>query len=203
MTMPIKLDDLLSKADFLQRARSGDRASLEKLAGAVLPRVRKTVYFTMGSNTDLEDVVQMAMVRIFRGLSRFRGDSQLETWIDRVTVNTVRAHFRRHPFRGWFSSCDSIDRLESPGKTPHEGAEKNETLEQLKTHLTQITPKKRIALVLSAVHGYTVAEIAQMTDCTIETAKKRVQHGRREMLRRLMKDEELGTILEEFSPCQD
>lgn len=201
--MTIKLDELLSKADFLQRARNGDRSSLEKLARAILPRVRKTIFFTMGSNNESEDVVQVAMVRIFRGLSQFRGDAQLETWIDRVTVNAVRAHFRRHPFRSLFLSPDSGEQMVAPGDTPQDEAEKRELMERLREHLTHIKPKKRIALVLSAAYGYTVSEIAQMTDCSTETAKKRLQHGRSEMMRRLSKDEPLSKILEASAPCQD
>lgn len=41
-----------------------------------------------------QDVCQEVMAHIWRGLDEFRGESQLSTWVYRVTVNTCIDHLR-------------------------------------------------------------------------------------------------------------
>jgi len=127
----------------IERSIAGDRSARERLAGACLPRVRRTIFMLVGRSEDAEDLVQISLARIFGGLASFRSESRLTTWMDRIM-------------------------------------------------------KKRTALVLSAAYGYTVSEIAEMTGCTTETAKKRLQHGRRELLARLRKDPCLNAAFEEI-----
>jgi RNA polymerase sigma-70 factor, ECF subfamily len=40
-----------------------------------------------GNDDDARDVVQDAYLRAYRGLRRFRGDSQFTTWLYRITAN--------------------------------------------------------------------------------------------------------------------
>lgn len=194
-TRPRALED----AALLDRCRRGDRAAREELARACLARVRRTVALTCGGRADVDDLAQSALLRIFAGLETFRGDAKLTTWIDRVTVNTVRQHFRRRPLVGLLSSPDRGPAAVAPAhERPDarvEGLRLGRRLEEL---LAAIKPKKRIALVLSAAYGYTVAEIGGLTGCTTETAKKRLQHGRRELLARIRKDPRLARALEEI-----
>lgn len=194
-TRPSPLED----EQLLTRCRRGDRDAREQLARACLPRVRRTVHLVYGSGPDHEDLVQNSLVRIFASLESFRGEARLTTWLDRVTVNTVRQHFRRRPLVAIFPSLEGSARAAAPAVEGPESRVAGRLLGQrIETLLRAIKPKKRIALVLSISYGYTVSEIGELVGCTTETAKKRLQHGRRELLERIRRDPRLAQALEEI-----
>jgi RNA polymerase sigma-70 factor (ECF subfamily) len=183
----------------IERSIAGDRSARERLAGACLPRVRRTVFMLVGRSEDAEDLVQISLARIFGGLASFRSESQLTTWMDRITVNTVREHFRRRPLVSLFPAGEWQETADQSGRQePDRRLDGKRMMELLRSHLSSVRMKKRTALVLSAAYGYTVSEIAEMTGCTTETAKKRLQHGRRELLARLRKDPCLSAAFEEI-----
>lgn len=45
--------------------------------------------------SEVPDVVQAVGVKICTSLNGFRGDSQIRTWLHRITINAAREHFRR------------------------------------------------------------------------------------------------------------
>lgn len=193
-----ELDNALSKGDLLSRCAAGERSAREELAAACLPRVRRTVILTMGGGQDTDDLVQTAMARVFAGLGGFRGEAGFVTWLDTVTVNTVRQYYRRRPLNLLFcSSSEPPDACASPVESPDRKLEGQRMLERLAAHLKSIRPNKRVALVLSAAYGYSAREVAELMGCTAETAKKRLQHGRRDLLSRLRKDGYLSQVLKE------
>jgi RNA polymerase sigma-70 factor, ECF subfamily len=192
----------LENPELLARSLAGDRASREELARACLGRVRRTVFLAVASAADADDVVQNAMSGIFAALPGFRADAKLTTWIDRIAVNAVRDHFRRRPILAALLSSAPSELEPAPeSAAPDVGWERRRLYEGLRRHLLRLRPNKRIALMLAAAYGYSVNEIATMTDCPAETAKKRLQHGRRELVARVQKDPFLSGLLKERGTC--
>ncbi len=191
---------VLKDGDLLTRCLEGERAAREELARACLPRVRKTVMLTAGGGPDTDDLVQTAMARIFTGLHTFRGGKGFLAWLDKVTVNAVRQYYRRRPLASLFPPSEEADYSAAPkSQGPESRLEGQRMIERLATHLATIRPKKRYALVLSAAYGYTSSEAGDLMGCSSETAKKRLQHGRRELLSRMRKDPYLCQVLKEIS----
>lgn len=192
------INQTISDGDLLARCRNGDRNALEELARACLPRVRRTVLFTSGGGPDLDDLVQTSMARIFMGLGSFRGDSGFTTWMDKVTINTIRQYYRRRPLDALFPTAEEPATPAPEKESPDRRLEGQRMLEKLATHLGAIRPKKRMAIVLSTAYGYSAKEAAELMDCSTETAKKRIQSGRRELLSKMRKDPYLSQALKEM-----
>jgi len=193
----------LENPELLARSLAGDRASREELARACLARVRRTVFLSVPGSSDADDVAQNAMSRIFAALPGFRADAKLTTWIDRISVNAVRDYFRRRPILTALLFASPSELEAAPERfAPDVGWERRRLSESLRGHLLRMRPQKRIALMLSVAYGYSVNEIAAMTDCSVETAKKRLQHGRRELMSRVRKDSYLINVLKERGTCR-
>lgn len=192
----------LSDGDLLARCRDGDREAREELARTCLPRVCRTVMLTAGGGQEMDDLVQTAMARVFSGLGSFRedrGDRGFLSWLDKVTINAVRQYFRRRPLDIILTNIDDIPRSgEGAIRDPEQQVEDKRLISRIAHHLDGIGHKKRIALILTAVYGYTTREAAELMDCSFETAKKRMQYGRRELLVRLKNDPSLGQALREI-----
>ena len=176
-------------AALVPRCVAGDRAAKERLARWCLPRVRRTVMLSYGYGADTDDLTQIAVARVFAKLHTFRGDASFYAWVDRVTINTVRDHFRKRRFvLPWNDGIDRADEHNGGHAEPDHELDCYRLMERLAHHFSAIKPKRRIPLMLAVVHSYTVPEIAAMLDITCDAAKKRVQRGRRELIGRLKKD---------------
>lgn len=61
-------------------------------------RVFRVCYGILSHKEDVDDVFQEVMMNVWRHLEDFRGESQVSTWIYRITVNTAIQH-RRHTYK--------------------------------------------------------------------------------------------------------
>jgi RNA polymerase sigma-70 factor (ECF subfamily) len=186
-------------AALVPRCLAGDRAARERLARWCLPRVRRTVMLSYGYGADTDDLTQIAVARIFSKLGTFRGDASFYVWVDRVTINVVRDHFRRRRFvLPWSDGIDRSDEHAAIEPEPDREVDRYRLMERLAHHFAAIKPKRRIPLMLAVTHGYSVPEIAAMLDITCDAAKKRVQRGRTELIGRLKRDPHCREALSEM-----
>src|SRR5262245_4997750 len=73
----------------------GDRSSQRELFLGQRKRVHFTLYRILGSNNELEDLIQETFLEIFRSLVGFRGEARLSTWIDRIAVRVAYGYLSR------------------------------------------------------------------------------------------------------------
>lgn len=177
-------------------AISGDLSARDQLAYHVLPRIRRTVMMSYGFGSDQDDLVQIAMAKVFTRLDSYRGESSFFVWADRVTINVVRDHFRRQRWTWlpWFE--DEIPPDDgTPRVTPESEVARAELLGRLSEHFNKLKPGQRLPLVLHLVHGYTVAEVAAIMDIKLEATRKRLLRGKKELVRRVSKDPHCRVVL--------
>jgi RNA polymerase sigma-70 factor, ECF subfamily len=181
------------------RSVAGDRRSREQLASACLPYVWKTVTLQCGGGPEVEDLVQTAMAQAFADLPRFRAQGAFVSWLHRVTLNVVRQHFRRKAWRALLPAGDALDELpDRSAAAPDERVEGERLLKLLAHHLAAIKEKNRTACILSIAGGFSASEIALIVGCSAESAKKRLQRGRVELLERVGKDPRCRDLIEEL-----
>jgi RNA polymerase sigma-70 factor (ECF subfamily) len=179
---------------------AGDREARERLARFCLPRVRRTVMLSYGHGADTDDLVQIAIARVFAKLDTFRGSASFYVWVDRITINIVRDHFRRRRFVFSYDEESDVtaERAGSHDDEPDREFERYRLMEKLAAHFAAIKPKRRMPLVLAVAHSYTVPEIAAMLDISCDAAKKRLQRGRKELIGRLKRDPYCREVLSEM-----
>jgi len=181
----------------------GDNAARETLARWCLPRVRRCIALSYGHGPDSEDLAQVALEKVFRRMGSFRGEASFYVWVDRVTINVVRDHFRR---RRWLflgdaagaNEAEQLDRFEVETDNPERAAGRSEIMKRLSFHFEGIKPSRRLPLVFSLLQGYSVPEIATMLEISFDSAKKRLQRGRRDLMESLQRDPECQAALMEL-----
>ncbi len=58
-------------------------------------RIFQLAFRYMRNHEDAEEVVQDVLLKVFRKIELFRGDSALSSWIYRITFNTAMSRLRR------------------------------------------------------------------------------------------------------------
>lgn len=178
-----------------RRAAEGDREALQHIARTQETRVRRLLVRILGPREDLDDLVQTVFLELCRALPRFRGDSQLSTFVGGITVRVAR---RAMTPTAWFRRRSEMPREPSSSAAPpDERSLAAERIARTRVALEKISEKKRVAFLLWALEGLEVEEIAAMMDASVSATRSRIFYAQKE-LRRLAKfDPYLRELLEE------
>src|SRR5262245_13004257 len=84
--------------ELARRAAGGDRGAQRELFVAQRAHVHHALFRILGSNRELEDLLQDAFIEIFRALPSFRGESTLSRWCQTIAIRVAYlAITRRRP----------------------------------------------------------------------------------------------------------
>src|SRR6058998_791665 len=92
--------DRQSQDELLARLRQGDEAAYATLVREYGGRMLAVARRVLCNEEDARDAVQEAFLQAFRSIQRFRGDSNLATWLHRIVTNAALMKLRstsRHP----------------------------------------------------------------------------------------------------------
>jgi RNA polymerase sigma-70 factor (ECF subfamily) len=174
-------------AALARRAAGGDRAAQRELFLAQRAAVHHTLFRILGSNRDLEDLVQDAFLEIFRALPSFRGDSTLSTWCRTIATRVAYAAIaRRKPATVELALVEDVVAGDDPDL--RRVAHAREAARRLYAALDHLDARQRIAFAFAVIDGLPLAEVAQLTDSTIFATKTRVWRARRELVKRAHRD---------------
>src|SRR4030043_100783 len=73
--------------EILQRARRGDEDAFREIIKRHEHQVAATVIGILGNGPEVDDLGQETFVQFYRSMGRFRGDSQLGTYLTRIAIN--------------------------------------------------------------------------------------------------------------------
>jgi RNA polymerase sigma-70 factor (ECF subfamily) len=170
-------DDVL-----IARHRAGDPEAFPAIYRGHVAAVHRRLTRILGPIPEREDLLQDVFLALHRALPRFRGEAQLTTLVHRIAINRAYEHLRRQSRRptrlvdGWF-----FDDIAGKHSSPELQSAVREDLARVCRCLSQIKPKKRIALLLRLIDGLSFEDIARLVDATPEAVAKRVQLGLREL----------------------
>ena len=76
------VDDVL----LVDRCLTGEPAATRELFRRHRNRVHASLFRVLGSNRDMDDLLQDAFIQVFQSLRGWRAEASLATWVDRVAV---------------------------------------------------------------------------------------------------------------------
>lgn len=173
MTALRKVADL----DLARRCCAGERAAQRDLFQREKRRVHATLYRVLGSNGEMDDLVQVAFLEIFKTLRAFRGDASLGTWIDRITVRVAYAHIARRKAAPVSLAVVADVPTGDPGA--EERAMSRQAARRLYAVLDRIEARQRIAWVMHVLEDRPIDEVALIMEATSVLTKVRVWRARR------------------------
>lgn len=177
-----------TEPDLARAASTGDPRAQRLLLEGLLERVRVTVRYLSGDHRDQEDWVQLALLEILAAAGSFRGESSLAVWADRIAVRCAMRQLKLRRNRDARVVLDPADGTPPPEALARDEHQRLALRRRLAVHLGALKPELRAAVVLKLVHGYSVGEIAGMTDLPPNTVRDRLARGRQLLRRRLAID---------------
>jgi RNA polymerase sigma-70 factor (ECF subfamily) len=180
----------------IDAACSGDRAALNRLLTDARPRLVAVAMRIVRDRDDAEDVVQEALLKVCRSLTRFEGRSAFSTWLHRIVVNAALDRLRRHQARRERHSIDEERDLQPTEadlvdeQTPERVVSRRETGAFVRGALARLSPSHREVLERREFDGESYSDLARIVRCPIGTVMSRLHHARHKLAL------ELATVVE-------
>jgi len=137
---------------------------------------------------DAEDIVQEALMRGYRGFQRFRGDCPLRIWLSRIVVRVAINHHRSaaRRLKRWVFFGD-VEMEREDGTQPEFDPPDNsrnvprERMMDLQRQVNRLPDEFKMPLLMLAVDGMTIPEIAEILEIPQGTVKSRVFYARKRL----------------------
>jgi RNA polymerase sigma-70 factor, ECF subfamily len=150
------------------RFRDGDRAAFDLIVRRHQKGMWRLVRRYVKSDADAADVTQLAFVRAFRGLAAFRGSATVRSWLYRIAINCALSWLRDH--RRELPAVLDEDALIDANPAPAQLAAGDDRA-QLRRAIEQLPPKQKLVLELRVFDDLSFKEVAELADCSENTAK--------------------------------
>lgn len=186
----------LTDEELCAKVAQHDREAFELLVERHQARAYRLACSVLGNEADARDVSQDAFIRLYESAHRFDGRSRFSTWFYRVLVNLCIDHKRRGK---WWNKLLPLagpgDDPDEPGIEPASGeagpdlmAINRQSAGRLADALKHLSPNQRTAVLLQVQEGLSSREIAQVLNCSENTARVHIHRGLA-ALKKLLKDQ--------------
>ena len=135
-----------------------------------------------------EEILQDCFVKAYRARHRLRTDRSPLPWLHRVATNLCYSRIARR--RVMIEPLTSLisNLVADLTSRPEEVVESREIIEVLQRAIDALPPKQQTAIILYYLHGYSLAESAEIAGCNVGTMKSRVHYALK-ALRSLLPEE--------------
>jgi len=157
----------------IQASRDGDLDAFEALVRRHHPAVYRVALRMLSSEADAQDATQETFVRAWRGLGRFRCESETSTWLYRiVTRRCLDVIGARRP-------SEPLGEIELPSHLDvADVAEQRERLRAVTRVIGGLPGDQRAALVLRELEGLSYEQVADVLETSVPAVKGRIHRAR-------------------------
>src|SRR2546430_2727916 len=189
--------------ELLEAARGGREEAFAQLVEPYRAELHAHCYRMLGSTQDAEDALQEALLRAWRGMSRFEGRSSLRSWLYTIATNTCLNAIQRRPKRVLpLDFAPPADPHDGPGQpivesvwmepypderlgladgyaAPDARYELRESVElAFVAALQHLAANQRAALILREVLGFSAKEVSDTLETTVASVNSALQRAR-------------------------
>ena len=130
-----------------------------------------------GRKDDADDLAQDALVKAYISSAGYHEKGKFRSWLFKIAHNTFLNHQ---------ASCRTMESLDEARRLiGNSAADSSFEHQDLYLALRTLPPKERSSITLFYLNGYSVKEIAQITETSEDAVKKQLSRGRDKLKERL------------------
>ena len=169
----------LADIGLIELALAGEPECFTILMERHLTAIKKTIRSMVRSSADSDDVAQDVVLKVWRRLATFRGESSFRTWMTRVAVNEVLQTYRRQRRLPPFQEPDRLTTVASAAESPHQALVRVEEIQAVRNAVGELPAIYRRVLVLREIEELSLQETAERLQASIPAVKTRLFRARR------------------------
>lgn len=180
------------------RKHCGVKLNIDEISHEHFPRIHRAALVLSGNPWDADDLAQETFLIVAHQPEKFRGASNIYTWLYGILLNLDRRERRRRgignrKLRVLWDNDRQQGQVCPPAETAIEVAEWKRSLW---AYVDQLPDAQRETLVLRFSEELQYDEIAEVLGCPLGTVKSRIHHGLSNLKRVITDQETLASLRE-------
>ncbi len=164
------------------QAGQGDRAAF----GELYEETGRSVYFNclklLGNAQQAEDITQDTFMKALEKLDSLKEPENFSAWVNRIAINNCKMYFRKNPRTAEEESEKIIDDTPDSELIPDDYADSEEKRRIIMNIIdTALTDEQRQTIILFYFDMMSVAEIAEIMECSVGTVTSRLSAARKKI----------------------
>ena len=163
--------------DLVERMQGDDLDAFEEFFDTYKRPIFSTVLAITRDRFVAEEILQDCFVKAYRVRERLDPARSPLPWLQRVAINLCYSRVSRRkrlvePITNLITNL-VVDLAQRPDQV----VESREVLDVLQRAIDALPPKQQTAIILYYLHGYSLAESAEIADCHVGTMKSRLHYA--------------------------
>jgi len=179
----------------IARLQAHDQAAVQELAERYGSKIYQLALRQMKNREDAEEVTQDVLMKVYRKIGAFRGDSALSSWIYRITFNTAMSRLRTSKLARQAQQRErNREETEKPramrepadwSALPDESLLRTQLRSAVFAAIEELPEIYRAPVVLRDIEGLSTEEASTRLHVKDQTLKSRLHRGRLMLRERL------------------
>lgn len=171
--------------NLVERMKGGDLDAFEEFFNSYKRPVYATALAITRDPFLAEEILQDCFVKTYRVRERLDASRSPLPWLQRVTINLCYSRVSRRKAIAEPITSLITNLVVDLAARPDEVVESREVLDVLQRGIDALPPKQQTAVILYYLHGYSLAEAADIANCNVGTMKSRLHYALKALRARL------------------
>ncbi len=174
-----------SERELVELSRKGNRAAQAKIVQKYERMVYNLSLRLLGSQEEAECVLQETFLKVLESLGKFKGYSQLSTWIYRIATNQALMRLRdkkreyiAFPVDDEVPLKDYSNLTSMLSSNPLDELLNSELKEKMSASIKLLSPKYKSVFILKDIEGLSLKEISEILNMSIPAVKSNLHRAR-------------------------
>ena len=168
-----------------EAAQADTKREFEERLAECGPLAYRVARGVLRNTADAEDVAQEALLRAYSKFDRLRDRNRFRAWLVRIAFRLALDRLRSGKRRELRDTLWSQPEHHPRAATAEDLAASSEFQAHLDNALAELPEKLRLVLLLAAMEGHPIDEIASMLGISTGTVKSRIFYARRQLAEKL------------------
>lgn len=174
----------------ISQAKGGNSDALRLIVERYMKQAYNIAYSFMKNHDDAEDIAQDALVRAYRSLNSFRGDSEFSTWLYRIILNLSLTRLKQKKTK---ATCE-LSQIEPNNNLSDDNPNYFSQIDismHIEKALQQLPTLQRAVVILRHLEGLTTRQVSSILHCSEGTVKTHLFRGLKKLraMLRFLKEE--------------
>lgn len=145
------------------------------------PVRRFLLNLTLGNEALSDDLAQDTFLRAYTHITQFKGIASFQTWLFRIAYNVYYDNARKVKGEGVFVKGEGSTYSSVELSSSHSSPATSHLKMDIHAALAILKEEERACVTLQLIDGYSIEEIAKMTDMPINTVKSHLRRGKEKL----------------------
>ena len=161
---------ILTLAQTVQRAQSGDKAAFGELYSHYYKEMYRYALYSLGHEQDAQDIVAETVASAYAQITHLRDADAFPMWLFRILSNQIKRKKKSYIAQKKHVSLEEAEEVASDELLSESKLDLNKALDM-------IAKKDRDIVILSVVDGFTCYEIAEILKMNPATVRSRLSRS--------------------------